>query len=187
MGCQLKPQLGELVKDMVVQTNYDNSVDFAGYATYTMPLDTLGRVSGSSSDTLIVTEYAGQITGILRNNLDGRGYSHVDKNQDPDIGVTAYIVDDLNIFQSVNYYNYYPSYYGYYSPYYYNYPQINTYAYNTAVLVIEMVDLKNPDSQGQFKVVWAAYVGDVLNSTDPFEKSAEAVNQAFDQSPYLTR
>lgn len=191
MGCQLKPDLGELVQDLVVQTSYDEAVDFGSYLTYSMPTDTLGRVSGTSSDTLIVTNYAKQITAALSNSFNSRGFQRVDKTQDPDLGVAAYIVDDLDVFQSINYYNYpgyyYPSYYGYYGSFYYNYPVVQTYAYNTAVLVVELVDLKNKDSQGQLKVVWAAYMGDVLNSVDPFAKSVEAVNQAFAQSPYLTR
>jgi Domain of unknown function (DUF4136) len=190
--CQMKPQLGELVNDMVVQTNYDNTVNFSSYASYTMLLDTLGRVSGTSSDTIIVTTYAQQITDKLKSNLDSRGYSWVEKTQNPDFAAVAYIVDDLNVFQTVNYYQsyypgyYYPNYYGNYGSYY-GYPSVSTYAYNTAVLVIEIVDLKNKDAQGRVKVVWTAYIGDVLSSVDPFQKSVEAVTQAFDQSPYLSK
>ena len=77
-----------------------------------------------------------------------RSYTRVDRNENPDLGVNVYVVKDLNLFQQVVYPNYYyPSYYGYGS--YYSYPYVNTYAYNTGALVVEIVDLKNvtPDNK----------------------------------------
>lgn len=192
-SCHIKPQLGELVNDMVVQTFYDSTANFDSYSTYAIAQDTLGRVSNSSNDTLIVSDYSKQVTAVLRNTMNGRGYTKVDKSQNPDLAVIAYIVDNLNVSQSVNYYGgyygypgyYYPSYYGYGG--FYNYPSVTTYVSNTAVLVIELVDLKNLDGQGRASSVWTCYIGDVLSSVDPYGKSVEAVTQAFDQSPYLKK
>jgi hypothetical protein len=96
----------------------------------------------------------------------------------------VYVVNDLNLFQQVVYPNYYyPSYYGYGS--YYSYPYINTYAYNTGALVIEIVDLKNVTPDNKVKVIWNAYLGDVYSTIDLTQQSVDAIDQAFIQSNYL--
>jgi hypothetical protein len=130
------------------------------------------------------------VLNAIRSNLDARGYSRVAKNEDPDLGVNVIVVNDFNIFQELvypNYYgypgNYYPGYYGYGS--YYSYPYVNTYAYNTGVLIIELVDLKNRNAQNEVRVVWDAYLGDVYSTIDRNAQSEEAIAQAFIQSPYL--
>ena len=62
---------------------------------------------------------------------------------------------------------------------------MNTYAYNTGVLIIELVDLKNRTPDNKVKVVWDAYLGDVYSTIDRLKQSEDAINQAFIQSPYL--
>jgi hypothetical protein len=88
------------------------------------------------------------------------------------------------LFQQVIYPNYYYNgYYGYGG--YYYYPYVQTYAYNTGSLVIEWVDLKNAAANNKYKVIWNAYMGDLFNAVDQLGQSLDAVNQAFEQSPYL--
>ena len=108
----------------------------------------------------------------------------MDRKENPDLGVNVYIVKDLNVFQQlVNPGYYYPYYYGYGS--YYSYPYINTYAYNTGALVVEIVDLKNVTPDGKVKVIWNAYMGDLYSALDYTQQSLEAIDQAFVQSNYL--
>src|SRR5690606_27770579 len=106
---------------------------------------------------------------------------------DPDLGVNVFIVNDLNFFQEVVYPGYYYPYsgYGYYS--YYNYPYVNTYASNTGSLVVEIVDLKNRTPDNKVKVIWTAFMGDIISTLDQEKQSAEGVDQAFVQSNYLGR
>ena len=116
--------------------------------------------------------------------MNDRAYSRVKRNQNPDLGVNVYVVKDLNVSQQVIYPNYYyPSYYGYGS--YYSYPYVNTYAYNTGALVIEIVDLKNITLDNKVKVIWSAYMGDVYSTVDLIDQSFRAIEQAFVQSNYL--
>jgi hypothetical protein len=101
-------------------------------------------------------------------------------------------VNDFNVFQSVIYPNYYGGYGGYYSGYYgygswYSYPYVNTYAYNTGVLIVEIVDLKNRTANNEVAVIWDAYLGDIYSTLDHLNASLDAVNQAFTQSPYLSK
>lgn len=191
-SCQFEPDNLKLLDELVVSTNYDPEA-FPGtaepieYITYALPKDTIGYVSNrNANDTIRVYsssfQYPRLVINAIQQNMDQMGYSKVEVNEDPDIGVNVYVVADLNLFQQVVYPSYYSGYYGYGG--YYYYPYVQTYAYNTATLVVEMVDLKNR-SGNQVKVVWNAYMGDVINSVDYEQQSVDAIHQAFEQSPYL--
>lgn len=192
-SCQTEPDSAELIDEMVVSTNYDPDADFTAYTTYAIPTDTIGFVSNNSSDTIITasgSNFPRPVLSAIRNNMDERGYVRVTRDQDPDVGVNVMVVNDFNVFQQLvypNYYgypgNFYSGYYGYGS--YYSYPYINTYAYNTGVLIIEIVDLKNKTPDNKVKVVWDAYMGDVYSTIDRIAQSSDAINQAFLQSPYI--
>ncbi|MEX1239590.1 MAG: DUF4136 domain-containing protein [Cyclobacteriaceae bacterium] len=192
-GCQTEPDSAELIDQMVVSTNYDPEADFTAYTTYAIPTDTIGFVSNNSEDTIITypeSRYPRHVLGIINANMEARGYTWVARNANPDIGVNVMVVNDFNVFQEIvypNYYgypgNYYSGYYGYGS--YYSYPYVNTYAYNTGVLIIELVDLKNKTPDNKVKVVWDAYLGDVYSTIDRNAQTEEAIDQAFIQSPYI--
>lgn len=190
-ACQPEPDNLKLLDDLVVSTNYDTSVDFEQYTTYSLATDTIGFFSNQYQDTILVTPKNGQLPRIIlsqiNTNLDALGYEEVEKTADPDLGVNVFIVNDLNFFQEVVYPGYYYPYsgYGYYS--YYNYPYVNTYASNTGSLVVEIVDLKNRTPDNKVKVIWTAFMGDIISTLDQEKQSAEAVDQAFVQSHYLGR
>jgi Domain of unknown function (DUF4136) len=192
-SCQTEPDSAKLIDQMVVSTNYDPEANFSAYTTYAIPTDTIGFVSNNSSDTIITSpesDFPRRVLATIRQNLDDRGYTRVSRDQDPDVGINVMVVNDFNVFQEIvypNYYgypgNYYSGYYGYGS--YYYYPYVNTYAYNTGVLIIEIVDLKNRTPDNKVKVVWDAYLGDVYSTIDRLAQSTDAIEQAFIQSPYL--
>jgi hypothetical protein len=193
-GCQTEPDSVKLIDEMVVSTNYDPEADFAAYTSYAIPTDTIGFISNSSSDTIVTSPestFPRTVLTAIRNNLDERGYTRVARNADPDIGVNVMVVNDFNVFQEIvypNYYggypgNYYSGYYGYGS--YYYYPYVNTYAYNTGVLIIELVDLKNRTPDNKVKVIWDAYLGDVYSTIDREAQSTDGIDQAFIQSPFI--
>jgi hypothetical protein len=182
---------------MVVSTNYDPDASFNLYGTYALPTDTIGFLSNSSSDTIITasqSDFPRLVLGKVEENLNTLGYSRVERDQDPDIGVNVMVVNDYNVFQELVYPGYYGGYPGsyYYSGYYgygsyYSYPYVNTYAYNTGVLIIEFIDLKNKTPDNKVKVVWDAYLGDVYSTVDRNAQAQEAIDQAFTQSPYLAK
>ena len=182
-ACQPTPSEEELNQDLVVQTDYDESVNFGGYSTFTLPLDTIGLISNNINDSLIIGDFAKEITTKIKLNMESRGYSYVTIDQNPDLSVNAFIVNDFNVFQTIRY----PSYGGgYYSPYYgYYFPIVQTYATNSAILILQIVDLNKKNAQNQFSVIWISYIGDIVSSVDPFQKSIEAIDQAFVQSPVI--
>jgi hypothetical protein len=189
-SCQTEPDNLKLLDEMVVSTNFDPEATFSDYITYAIPTDTIGFVSDTNpNDTILVARadnnyYPRKVLEKVMANMDDRLYNRVGRNENPDLGVNVYIVKDLNVFQQIvdpGYY--YPYYYGYGS--YYSYPYVNTYAYNTGALIVEIVDLKNVTPDNKVKVIWNAYMGDVYSALDLTEQSLEAIDQAFVQSNYL--
>lgn len=185
VGCEPVPKDDELLQNLVVQTDYDEGINFKSYSSYALTLDTLGLISNSFTDTLIINDYSEAITQRLKMNLDERGYSRVASNQNPDLGVTAFVVYDFNVFRTITY----PSYYGgAYSPYYgYYFPIVNTYTSNKGLLIVQISDLKQKNSQNQFRVIWACNIGDLVATIDAFQRSVEGIDQAFLQTPILSR
>lgn len=191
-SCSPSPDLSSLVKDMVVQTGFDTGVNFRSYSTYAMPLDTIGQIYNlAPQDTIIIGDYAQLVSKTVKENLDHAGYLQVAINQNPDLGVNVYIVRNYSVYQSYispgyyspgfSYSNYYP-----YSGYYYA-PYVSYSSSNTAILIVEILDLKNKDNQGRIHMIWTAHIGDVITSYDSYQKSAEGLNQAFTQSSYIKK
>ena len=194
-GCYSEPDNLRLLDDLVVATNFDPAADFTSYATFAMPTDTIGFISNSSNDTIITNSestFPRPVLAAIRQNLIDRGFTRVERTENPDLGINVLVVNDFNVFQQVIYPDpysypgtYYPGYYGYGS--YYYYPYINTYAYNTGVLIIEIVDLKNMTPDKKVKVIWDAYMGDLYSTIDRIPQTERAIGQAFDQSPNVSR
>jgi Domain of unknown function (DUF4136) len=187
-ACQPEPDGALLYDELVVSTQFDPEAPFGEYTKFAIAKDTIGFVSNiNRNDTIRVYSndftYPRSVIKAVKDTLiSSMKFEEVDRDA-ADVGINIYVVADLNLYSQVVYPTYNNYYYGY-SGYYY-YPFVQTYAQRTATLVVEMVDLKNRDSQNRVKVVWNAYMGDVINSIDYEQQSVDAVKQAFKQSPYL--
>jgi hypothetical protein len=198
-SCNMEPQLGELVADMVVQTKYnESSVNsnfniFTTYSTFILREDTIGFVSSSSSDTILVdgvniTVAGGYVTPVVNRvllHLTDAGFVKVKEDENPDFAVNIAVLQNFNVFQTINYPGFYPGYYGYWG---YYYPIVSTYYANYATMIIEIVDMRNYSLNGNgYKVIWKASIGDLISTLDLRTKTLEAINQAFLQSPYVNK
>lgn len=198
-GCELEPQLGERVAEMVVQTNYEeSSVNaefniFNTYSTFILRKDTIGFVSSTSSDTILIdgvniTVPGGFVTPVVNrveHHLTAAGFNKVEEDENPDFAVNIAVLQNFNLFQTINYPGFYPGYYGYYG---YYYPIVTTYYSNYATLIIEIVDIRNYSLNGNgYKVIWKASIGDLISTVDLQKKTLSAVDQAFIQSPYIDK
>jgi hypothetical protein len=45
--------------------------------------------------------------------------------------------------------------------------------------------LKNRNANNEVKVVWTAYLGDLISTVNRLEQTEEGIDQSFIQSPYL--
>jgi hypothetical protein len=194
VSCHPEPDSKKLFDELVVSTSFDPQANFSSYQTFAMPTDTIGLVSERTNDTVVTardSDFPRPVLEALRYNMEQRGFARVGKNENPDLGVNVIVVNDFNVFQQVvypdpYYYSgsYYSNYYGYNSWYYY--PYVNTYTYNTAVLIIELVDLKNRTPDNKVRVVWSAYLGDLYSTIDLIGQTEMAIDQAFAQSTYVS-
>lgn len=196
-ACELQPQSGELARDMVVQTQYDEpsiEIDiFSTYSTFIIREDTIGWVKrGVAPEDAYLTDedftgipggYVEPVIALVKENLSARGFDQVTEEDDPDFAVNIVILEDFSFFQTVNYLPAYGGYYGYYG---YYLPVVNTYYSQFASMVIEIVDVKNATG-GNYKVIWKAFIGDLYTTFDLKTKTLEAIDQAFVQSPYISK
>lgn len=186
-SCIPDPDNLRLLDDLVVETNYDTLSNFNSFSTFSIPTDTIGFFSNSDpGDTLLTaaeSDFVRPIISRIREKTLEAGLTQVAVKDNPDIGISVFVVNNYNLFTQVYYPNYYSGYYGYGS--YYSYPIINTYARNTGSLVIEWVDLKNKLPGNKVKVVWKAVLGDVYSTVDLIPQTERGIDQAFLQSPYL--
>jgi hypothetical protein len=192
-ACNLEPELGELVQDMLVQTLYDegeiNGTEniFETYSTFTIREDTIGFVSSRYADTILVddsgNDYVSSVVNLAKDSVLASGFSEDDAN--PDFAVNIVVLDNFSFVQTINYPGYYPGYYGYYG---YYYPYVSTYYASYGTMVIEVVDIRNYAANGnKYKVIWKAIIGDLYATVDLETKTLEAITQAFQQSPYLEK
>ena len=191
--CEPKPTLEARVQNMVVRTVADNTINFSSYATYSLAIDTVGVFWSFDPDTVIVDEYSSLVSRAVKTNLDNAGFKLVGPKQNPDWGVNVFLVRGYNVdqtFISPNYYFRYPGNFKYsYSGYggYSRFPYVTLFYTSSALWLVEIIDLKNIDAQQRVKIIWTAFMGDADASPNPLEKSKEAVDQAFKQSPYIRK
>ena len=200
VACNTQPDTADLVRYMIVQTRYDletvtsTSNIFNTYSSFVIREDTIGLVSTTSSDTILVDGrninvpggYVTPVISQVKQNLVNTGYQQVNAEADPDFAVNIIVLQNYSVTQFINYPPFYPG--GYFGYFGYYYPFVTTYYSNYASLVIEIVDIANFSANGnRYKVIWSAAIGDLINTDDLRGKSLQAIDQAFVQSPYIKR
>jgi hypothetical protein len=197
-ACIREPEPADLVKHMVVQTNYsvddvnDTENVFTTYSKFLLRRDTIGYVfpQGDPSDTILVdglnnmSDYVTPVVNLVETHVTNAGFTRTTSIDDADFAVNIVVLQNFSFFQSVSYPGYYSGYYNYYG--YYS-PIVTNYYSNYATMVIEVVDVKNFVENGGYKVIWKANIGDLLTTVDLRGKTLEAVDQAFVQSPYFSK
>jgi len=206
-SCFSYPDSSERLNDDVVFTGHSKESDFGKFTTFAV--DPIVHVATVGDDNKITTsdtdsKYGGQVISHVTKLLEDRGFQQVDAAEDPDLGVS---VTGISGEQSGNvtggyWSGYYSSYWGF-PGYSYYYPYSTYYTYQTGTLVIDMADLAggrdllaavdpNADDPepGGLAVVWGmiaykAYVSD--DNASRVDAATTAIDQAFHQSPYLTR
>lgn len=191
-SCYKTPDTSSLSNDLVVATNRDLRVDFNDFTTYYIS-DTIPRITDSTTDTILVGPEALEIVNKIKENLDARGYQFVDLDQDPDLAVIPAVIRVTAVGTvCTGWYYGYPGYYppGYWGPYYggYYYPYCGYYSYDTGSLNIDLMDLLNSEINNNISATWTATMFGSLNSSDEvnLDRALTAIDQAFDQSPYIT-
>jgi hypothetical protein len=179
----------------VVATNFDEAYFETNVpVTYHLP-DTVGVIGGENEDDQDLTrDEMDFILAQVRNNLDAIGYVEIDSLNDEDELPDVVITVDAIIVQSVGvgcipwwgWWGWYPWWPGWGWGAGGCYP---TYAYSftTGSLLLNMIDVESSTST-DWNRVWVAGINGLIRNSQQGNQEfvRNTVNQAFDQSPYLT-
>ena len=188
-ACRKIPDTNSLSNSCVVQTSREPDANFGSYKTYYIS-DTIALVSTNPNDSLWTDDEAKQLVEAVRTNMNARGYTET-SHGGPDLGLGLTVLKDLNI--GVIYpgwwWGYWGGcYWGYcgYPPYYPWYGGGVVYSVPTGTIVLDMIDLKNAAANEKLYVPWGSVMsGGLGNSSDDLQLGIDAIDQAFEQSPYL--
>ena len=190
-SCTKLPNTSQLSSKFFVATQYSSEADFQEYVTYYVP-DSIFVASDDKDDpTSISDAKAAQVLARVRYNLNSAGYIETTRDS-ADIGVPVTLFKSSGTYSSGYYPGYWWGYPGYPGGGYWGCPGCGywypwyggTYSYTTGTLIMEFFDIKNSSSE-QIQVVWNSVMGDVYNTSQPVNEAIEAVDQSFNQSPYI--
>jgi hypothetical protein len=170
-------------------TNHDSTVNFGSYKTYSI-VDSVSLIDNGRFAGREATSWDLQMISAIQNAMNARGYSRVDRSQNPDLGINVSRVysTSTNFVNLSDYWGYYD---GYYDPYYWGYggydyyfpPSYGVYQNTEAALSIDMLDLKNASGTQTIKGVWNGLIrGEGIFISSNVQSQVQAL---FDQSPYL--
>jgi hypothetical protein len=192
-SCYKSPDLGGLSNELVVATDRDLEIDFtdARLTDYYIS-DSILRIGGKLlDDTYIIAPQSDDIINRIVAKMDARGFNRLigSAATNPlgrsDIAIITTAISITNTGQ--NCYGGYPG-WGWYGGGYY--PYCTSYKYDTGNFTIEMVDKKaTPEEVGKLNLIWTNINFGVLNSNDNIneDRALESIDQAFEQSPYITK
>lgn len=205
-SCQKEPSTSSLRDEYLVYTAYDQKADFQAITTYYIPDSILLIGPGAVDDAgNKVAKYwkdqdALALIGAVVAELDARGYTRIAdplERQMADVGLQLSYVEETTYFVGYNdpyWWGYYPYYWdpGYWGSWWggWYYPFRTYYGYTTGSLLQEMVDLTAEESSDRkLPVIWNSYISGLLhgNNAININEAVEAIDQAFEQSPYLKK
>ena len=181
--------------EYLVYTAPSKDVDLSKYMTFDIA-DSVLVIGDKAKPYYSQSNNALALIQAYRTNMENRGYIYTPSNPDADLGIQlTYIIKTERFYQYydndpywwLDYPGYWPSgYWGNWYGWYYPYPV--SYTYTTNALVGEMVDLTTEEGKA-LKIIWSCYIGGPAgySTQDDVNRMKNSVDQAFAQSPYLTR
>ncbi|NCD72365.1 DUF4136 domain-containing protein [Mucilaginibacter agri] len=188
-SCRKEPDYDKLSSEFIVSTNLDKTASFGSYKTYYMA-DTVINLGGTGKDTILNDANAVKLVAAVKSNMASRGYTLVARTAKPDLGLRLGVVKVVNVDVYYpgwwdGYAGWFPYWWGGYYPYYY--PWTTVYTYNTGTEILDVYDLKNAKTNGQYRVIWNVAAFGALGSDmgGNLNRGINAINQGFVQSPYF--
>jgi hypothetical protein len=175
----------------LVYSNYDAGYDFTAKHTFAIP-DKVMKIDeallNGGGPNYVKDVYASVILNKISQNMLNNGWSQVAIKEHPDVLVAPAAFELTTYYY--DYWGYYDWWYGGYYPgggWYYPYPTVSS--YSTGSLIVTMVDPNNLSPDDRPLVAWTFAVNGLLTgSTSEFNaRVARSIDQAFTQSPYLTK
>ena len=193
IACHKEPYSQDGDGEYLVYTTPAKDVTFSDYRTFDIA-DSVLVIGQTKKPYYSKSDNALALIQAYRINMEKLGYIYLPSNPDAQLGLQVTYAEETERF--VQYYDdpywwldypgYWPaSYWGNWTGWYYPYPV--TYAYTTNALITDMVDLTAGEENGKLKIIWSCYIGGPASSSINYDvkRMSAAVNQAFEQSPYL--
>lgn len=173
-------------------TNYDRSVNFGQYKTFSLPDSVI--IQSNDSYAAVKNSVSDRFVTNVASSLTAKGFQRVSQGQTADLGVAIIFVNNQYTGVASNPYSYYSNYWGYgygglgglggFYPYY---PSYYTYQVTDQYWEIQIVDLKNSSATGngqqQVNVIYDATIrGTDITDTQSVDTAVTAI---FNQSSYL--
>ena len=166
----------------LVYTNYEKDFDFTTKATYSIP-DKIVKVTGDLSEgeapEYVKEPYNTQILQRIESNMTSMGWTKVADPEDADLNLLPAAWTNTTV---TYWYNYWCWYYPYYCGWGYPYQGVSSYSTGTLVMALMVAGEDYIDPQG----VWIGAANGVLSGSYNTTRVNNAIDQAFEQSPYLS-
>ena len=195
VSCQKEPSTSGLHEDYLVYTDYDQQADFSDVETFYLP-DSILVIGNADKTEYWKDADAMAIIGTVVGKLDDAGYTRTEDKDAASVGIQLSYVRKVTYFVGYDY-----PYWWWYYPYYWtpgywgdwlgwHYPYGVYYGYTAGSLLTEMLDLEADQQSGKkLPVIWDSFAGGLLtgDSSLNLQRTLDAVEQAFVQSPYLSK
>jgi hypothetical protein len=172
----------------VVYTNYDQAYDFGAKGTYAMPDQIAIGAELVDGDTVIEymkPAYATPILQAIEQNMQSYGWTRVPVAGNPDLLLMPAGTSSTTYFYSYWYDWWYGGYWGWYGWYYPPYYTVSSYTTGSLVLVLSDPNQASESPINRSPALWIAAANGLLTYSADITRVTEAVDQAFNQSPYL--
>lgn len=189
-SCQKDPDTDNLDNGYLVYTNYDSGTDFKTFDTFYV-IDSILIIDNSEKTAYWNNANSAKIIDAFTAELALAGYAEAVSEIEADIVLQLSYVNTtyyFNVYNPGPWWNSYPGYWnwggwGWYYPYSFSY------SYSTGSIIGELVDTNAPTPlNDKLTVVWNTYICGLLNGNNlSLTRTMDAIDQAFEQSPYLKR
>lgn len=189
-SCQKDPDTDKLDDSYLVYTNYDTATDFGSFNSYYV-IDSILIIGNGEKTQYWNNANSQKIITAFASELSLAGYLPADSEIDADLVLQLSYINTTYYFNAYDpgpWWNSYPGYWnwggwGWYYPYSFSY------SYSTGSIIGELVDTNSPTPlNDKLTVVWNTYICGLLNGNNlSLSRTMNAIEQAFEQSPYLQR
>ena len=194
-SCQKVASSQDMDNEYLVYTSPSKDVDLSKYMTFDIA-DSLLVIGEKDKPYYSQSNNALALIQAFRTNMENRGYIYTPSNPDAQLGIQVTFIQETQRYVQYNtdpywwlgYPGYWPSgYWGNWSGFYY--PRPVTYTYTTNALLADIVNLTTEEDGKPLEILWTSYIGGAASSSlqNDIKRMEAAVDQAFAQSPYITR
>lgn len=176
------PDGPEYYEDLdIVFTNYDDTYDFSGKGTYSMP-DKIVKITGNLAEgenpEFVKEPYNTQMLNRIEDNMTALGWTKIDEPENADLVMFPAVWTNTTIYYWNDYWCWY---YYYYCDYGWGYPTVTSYTTGTMVLTL----VADGDDYVEPSRVWTSIMNGLVSGSYNTNRVNKAIDQSFIQSPYL--